>query len=891
MNGTLDAGFFGPEQKKVWNEGGKDATGADIPTVQGDTPVQWQHDEVLPLPSASEMRGIEAERDASSPGTKPEMMGPVTRAWYGRVREWLRAMQSKYQHDRHHVTGSWKMNMQEWKRRLKKLPRRRRHRVLQLLAQGVELPFDRRPPGPLRKLVNHPQLGERSDVVWATVREMLAEGSVQPHDCQGRSDEDVLPQGMFAIRWVRKGDTDKVRITINMRPLNAFLLAECSEVQLATLSRITSLWQRGDEQCSLDMHSSYYHLELNEEASDWSGFSIADDELPAGAVDVLRAKYGCCRWRDRWVFRYRGMAMGCSPSAAWYCECADALVETWKGCTVGRAVGLPPLGVRATSYIDDSLFLVQGFARGVEMCLRVALEHIICGFWVNWDKTVLLPARQLRYLGCWADSDRLRFSLPKQRCMKLRRAVQAVRAQVAKNGRVNMRQLARLVGSLWSVHVVARRAVAIMCRSMIAVLAEQLRQPWLLHVRDRFRLKVLLKRTWSVDAIWSVAAEKELRFWELVRFEDLWAPMRQWDLLPDARDCLVRPRCGRLNPRVEVFASDSSDTATGGAQFVVTDGRLMARPDRMMVVPLTEVGLEESSTYREMEGLCKLEFSLVHPACRRLFFLVDSIASMLGLLRGSRLEKLNAFAKILFLRCLRHQKLMFPLWFRRCVGMIETVDAWSHLTLSADFSLPAPLFWRANSVARRLWGKGFQFDRFASAACVMPADCRVKLPFNSEYWQPGSSGCDALRQDWRRTINWVNPPFFLLDQVLGLLKMQRAVAAVLVPRQAGGRWDVEARPGCAGYRTEFHFNPRLPQNRMRGQPRNSYSGVYAVVFVDFRESSVDEWCPLLSAEELRGMSDTAELGEGAVVLSRLEGSLAAKLSPAVELMTLPCELR
>ena len=102
---------------------------------------------------------------------------------------------------------------------------------------------------------------------------------------------------------------------------------------------------------------------------------------------------------------------------------------------------------------------------------------------------------------------------------------------------------------------------------------------------------------------------------------------------------------------------------------------------------------------------------------------------------------------------------------------------------------------------------------------------------------------------------------------------------------------MEARPGCAGYRTEFHFNPRLPQNRMRGQPRNSYSGVYAVVFVDFRESSVDEWCPLLSAEELRGMSDTAELGEGAVVLSRLEGSLAAKLSPAVELMTLPCELR
>ena len=713
MNGTLAADFFGPRKKDEWASEGRDADGVRVPARCDDEEVEWEHHEELPLPSPREMQLIQAERDAAPHDATPEEMGPVTAKWYAKVRSWLGEMQDKYQPGRRHVTGSWRRHVKQWRKRLRKLSRRRRERVLRLLCQGVRLPFDRKPEGPLRTLVNHPRLGERAGVVWSTVKEMLAEGSVLPHECDGRSDEAVLPKGMFAIRWVKKGETDKVRITINMRPLNAYLLAQCSEVELATLQRITSLWQRGDEQCTLDMHSSYYHLELDEMASEWSGFSIADDELPDEAVVWLGANCAQCRWRQRWVFRYKGMAMGCSPSAARYCECSDALVDTWKGCTVGKAVGLSSRGVRATSYIDDSLFLVQGFARGVEMCLRVALEHIICGFGVNFEKTVLIPRQRCRYLGCLADSVKMRFSLPADRCVKLRRAVAAVRAEVNASGRVNMRTLAALIGNLWSIHVVARRAVAIMCRSMIAVLARKLQQPWLLQVRDRYRLKTLLKKVWSTDAPWVASAEEELRFWEAARFEDLWGPMRQWDLFPDARDCVLRPREGRLHAEVKLFASDSSDVSTGGAEFVVMNDKLLVRLGRMMVVQLSSDGLLESSTYRELEGLCKLDFAMVDECCRRAFFLADSSASVRVLLNGSRLEKLNAFAKIMFLRTLRRRTLLCPLWFRRTTGVIEVVDRWSHLAASCDFSLPSTLFWAANARSRALWGCGFQFDRFA----------------------------------------------------------------------------------------------------------------------------------------------------------------------------------
>ena len=214
MNGTLGASFFGEKTREQWRSEGKDAEGVPTPDTDADFPVGWDHNEVLPLPSGDDMARIRRERDAAPPGTRPEDMGPVAKRWYGRVRVWLRKMRSKYQPGRKHVTGSWRKNWKPWNRRLRRLPEKRRKYVMRLLLQGVELPWDRKPKRPLRKLSNHVRLGERADVVWSTINEMLMEGSVEAHDCQGRSDEDVLPQGMFSIRWVKKGDSEKVRITL-----------------------------------------------------------------------------------------------------------------------------------------------------------------------------------------------------------------------------------------------------------------------------------------------------------------------------------------------------------------------------------------------------------------------------------------------------------------------------------------------------------------------------------------------------------------------------------------------------------------------------------------------------------------------------------------------------
>ena len=94
---------------------------------------------------------------------------------------------------------------------------------------------------------------------------------------------------------------------------------------------------------------------------------IDDSELPPHAVKELARRCPQARWgTSKWVFAYKGLAMGCSPSAAQYCLCVDALMDTWPGCTVGGEVGLPPEQLRCSQYIDDSIYLVQGFAHGME---------------------------------------------------------------------------------------------------------------------------------------------------------------------------------------------------------------------------------------------------------------------------------------------------------------------------------------------------------------------------------------------------------------------------------------------------------------------------------------------------------------------------------------------
>ena len=102
--------------------------------------------------------------------------------------------------------------------------------------------------------------------------------------------------------------------------------------------------------------------------------------------------------------------------------------------------------------------------------------------------------------------------------------------------------------------------------------------------------------------------------------------------------------------------------------------------------------------------------------------------------------------------------MLIPVWQPRETRIVRVTDLDSRIVDHFNFTVPIHLFWRANGIAMRLWGRGFQFDRFSSFETTMPMDGRRKLPFNSFYLQPYSSGRDVLQQNWRGSVNWLDPP-------------------------------------------------------------------------------------------------------------------------------------
>ena len=76
-----------------------------------------------------------------------------------------------------------------------------------MIEHGVRLPWDGAKPAHLRDPVtggcrpNNPRLVEQKTKVWETIYEQLTEGAIAPWDCMGRSDNEVLPKGLYAINW------------------------------------------------------------------------------------------------------------------------------------------------------------------------------------------------------------------------------------------------------------------------------------------------------------------------------------------------------------------------------------------------------------------------------------------------------------------------------------------------------------------------------------------------------------------------------------------------------------------------------------------------------------------------------------------------------------------
>ena len=860
MDGSVTSEWFGKDRRELRRADGRSRllSAEDGPKLQQAwfSGREWAHGCPLPMPMLEELDEIELETRALDREAEP---GPKARAWLERVDDWVYRLELWFRGTNPKVLGSWKNNIEEWERLLRVLPRKRRERVLSMIKNGVRLPWDGPPPKHLRDPrtggcpPNNPRILQQRDKVWETLYMQLVEGAVAPWDCKGSSSIECLPRGMYPINWQVKSGTDDVRITCNMRRLKRYLCEKYSKgVDLPSVPGCRFQHIQFDWVVDFDLHSSFFHGAYHKSAFTWLGFSIRDCELPSEAVAYLWKFYPECRFGDRWVFVYHAFAMGASPSVADMQEIMQAVVDACRASGVGSAVGLRPEAWRGFIFIDDIKGSSKGgpvcghrngsgFGSAVELGLQLLATLIALGCFVNFRKSSLLPRQKDSvYLGTGHNNVVERFFIAMKRIGKLIRAIKHLRSKVRIGRRVAAKAVARVIGLLWSCQVCCHKAVAIMCRAMTRTITIMLRQPQLEFVIGGPNFKWVLKQAWKGDVVWTVEPDGELRFWEAMPWELLWAPYGYDAFIEPLKDFMRVANKGEMASSCLTIASDASEEAVGGGVFEPAGAGMfecVSFAHHMLRISTKK----KASALREMEGIVGTVVASDPPRGSRVLAVVDNEAVHRVLAKGSGCEELQKLAKFAFLYCIRKGILLCSLWQRRSTSIMTFCDTGSRIVDKCAYSAHAGLFWRANAIAGELWGCGFTYDRFGSTTQVQPVNCPWKLPFSSRFRCAFTSGLDALTQDWRNHVNWVNAPFSLVGKILALVRRQRAVAAVVVPRGWKGTrswWQHELRSNSEGVVHRWDLMPGDPRCEPVRQEVSTQTRRYglAVVFIDCRRA-------------------------------------------------------
>ena len=790
-------------------------------------------------------------------------LGPLAQQLTSRIRHWFRQIWKFFRGSSIQVTGALEKNMSLWRHHLSNIPKKQRLKILELVQYGYRLPwkYGKAPAKPIRSLHNSKDLHLQKDQVWRTIDELIRESSVAPWNVHAHG----LPKGMSPIKWVSKTGTSKVRVVFVWCRNNDEFAPDCGACDLPSLHKIRHIWRLFDWQLSTDKHNSFHHVKIHKDDLTWCGFSLHPSELPPAVAPALIRKFGTNfihRPTGRLVFVLKGLPQGATASTAVYNNLSQTVLHGFLSFKHGSQ--LP----RGTVYVDDFKNLMaspllangqrdlhRGFHDALLFQCHFLVRMVRLGFYINIDKTPSVPLLHSEHLGLLCSSPDLTFRETVRGAAKLRAKVIAVRTAVSSSKRVPLKLVASLLGSIYSRKLLMHRAVPIMTRAMFNMLAVKLRlhlKPFYTSKQLTSHIALVLKHAWKGSGTWTADQETELKFWESVPFIAQQAPMNFDAEYLKIRHVITRPdEQPFLQRDVHIIGADTSNRATGIARFIFGESGELA-PTHVISIPLAHDEFDLASAVRELLGCLRADLALLPAHITKVIILCDNFATVLFLQRSSSIPDIARLVTKFFLKCLQHSRVVVPLWLPRTHTAIKSVDAASRLIDRHAFHIPARLFWRANKIAIRLWGRGFQIDRAANYLNVMPTDRQVRLPFNSASFHPHTSGADMFRQQWHPFINWCNPPFAMLGRILALLRTQKARAALVVPVYSIEWWFMQFSQHMPHVRHTLRSGPITAANTMRWPNGSALKNCvqYKIVFVDFSVQDVGIPDEVLAAEQL-----------------------------------------
>lgn len=549
--------------------------------------------------------------------------------------------------------------------------------VLDWLQCGVEIPFKTLPKQ--FELGNHNLNKTQCSFIDREIHRLLENKYIQ--QC------DKKPLFVSPIGCVPKKN-NKYRLITDLRHLNSHCdTPTYKNEDIRTASQIV---QSGDHFISVDIKDGFFHIPVS---------------------DKSRQFLGICWKNNYYVWNVLPFGLSCSPY--YFAKTIRPIVAYLRS-----------LGVRVTVYVDDFLLASHpsDIANSSDLLINTLQD---LGFRINFEKSCIIPAPVVNYIGYTIDStgEKVVVQVQHRRVVNIKHCIR----QALNKAVISARQLAKIAGH---------------CVSTVWAVS-----PGKLLLRNIYRL-LSTRESWSSELVITNSAREELSWW--LRALDHW----------NKREICTKP--------VEVqLVTDASHLGWGA----LCNGQVASGDWNQRVSHLPSNQRELLAILMAIHAFRKL---LVN---KHIQILTDNISAMAYINhKGGPVAALSKLATAIWAEaadsgiCIQSAHIAG----RKNIA----ADYWSRTPDKHNWMLHPKLF----SYLDRLWGP-HTVDRFANCQnAQLPR-------FNSRFWEPMSEGVDALAQkNWQHENNYVNAPFCLIPTILDIIQTCRATATIIAPFWPAQSW-------------------------------------------------------------------------------------------------------
>ena len=390
----------------------------------------------------------------------------------------------------------------------------------------------------------------------------MAHGALKPVNLKA----DGIPHCVCPVRTANKND-GSARFVHNSRRVNKCVSPEKNKCKLETLLKARNIFVQGGFAVGLDFSSGYHCISMHHDDRKYLAFALNESELPADAVVWLHENFPHSFHKGRrcFIFEYLALPFGLSSSCRTFNDLVTSLLAFWRRCPLD---GRP---TRVSSYIDDVLGVTDAFDSAMRLSILMVFEAASLGLSLKIPKCSFFPRHAIKALGTIVDLKDFKFSVTQSRAAKICAARQKLRQAVCNNPEaVPAKLVASFIGLIWSIATCCHRAASVMVRAITATLADGLRS--CIDIFNR-PLSWIMNRFWSGTIRWSTDADRQLSFWEKVRFRGLSAPISA-DVLGMSVERSFWYPADFNSDNVSFLFQDALEFASGGGMMHVVDGLL-----------------------------------------------------------------------------------------------------------------------------------------------------------------------------------------------------------------------------------------------------------------------------------------------------------------------------